>query len=473
MALSIHWLRLLVLVGFSAVSIVHADDRPNLLFIVADDQAEWAMGCSGHQEAKTPHMDRLAREGVRLTNCFTPTPVCSPSRVAILTSRFGTEVGIYDWLNPDKEPQHGLDPNTIAWPRILSAAGYRTGLIGKWHLGLQEQFQPDKFGYQHFMGFLGGGATPLNPELTVDGQKRKVNGFIVDLLADDALEFLRKDPGRPFALSLHFREPHAPYAPLPESEAKWSASVDPTVPNPDFPKLNISRVKQLTKDYLGSVAAIDRNLGRILDELDRLKLSDNTLVIYTSDHGYNIGQHGILHKGNGSWILTENPPATEHIPSGLRPNMYDTSLRVPALIRWPKRIPAGKTIDRTITHLDWLPTILSATDATLPSNTKIHGQTILPLITGQGPLNRTDDLYTEFSVQHTMRADMRSYRTPQWKLMQDFLNPGRDELYDLQADPGETKNLANSDRPDAQTAYKHLAQLIRARMMKLHDPFLK
>ena len=189
MALSIHWLRLLVLVGFSAVSIVHADDRPNLLFIVADDQAEWAMGCSGHQEAKTPHMDRLAREGVRLTNCFTPTPVCSPSRVAILTSRFGTEVGIYDWLNPDKEPQHGLDPNTIAWPRILSAAGYRTGLIGKWHLGLQEQFQPDKFGYQHFMGFLGGGATPLNPELTVDGQKRKVNGFIVDLLAYDALEF--------------------------------------------------------------------------------------------------------------------------------------------------------------------------------------------------------------------------------------------------------------------------------------------
>ena len=473
MAPSFHWLRLLVLAGCSAVSVVHADDRPNLLFIVADDQAEWAMGCSGHKEAKTPNMDRLAREGVRLTNCFTPTPVCSPSRVAILTSRCGTEVGIYDWLNPDKEPQNGLDPNTVAWPRILSAAGYRTGLIGKWHLGLQEQFQPDKFGYQHFMGFLGGGATPSNPELTVDGQKRKVNGFIVDLLADDALEFLRKDSGRPFALSVHFREPHAPYAPLPESEAKWSASVDPTVPNPDFPKLNIPRVKQLTKDYLGSVAAIDRNLGRILDELDRLKLSDNTLVIYTSDHGYNIGQHGILHKGNGAWILTENPPATEHIPSGLRPNMYDTSLRVPALIRWPKRIPAGKAIDRTVTHLDWLPTILSATETTLPSNTRIHGQTILPLITGDGPLNRTDDLYTEFSVQHTMRADMRSYRTPQWKLTQDFLNPGRDELYDLQADPGETYNLANSDRHDAQTAYKQLAQLIRARMTELHDPFLK
>ena len=464
---------LLILIGCAAVSIVNADDRPNLLFIVTDDQAEWAMGCSGNEDAKTPNMDRLAREGIRLTKCFTPTPVCSPSRVAILTSRYGTEVGIYDWLNPDKEPLHGLDPNTVAWPAILSAAGYRTGLIGKWHLGLQDQFQPDKFGYQHFMGFLGGGATPLNPELTVGGQKRKVNGFIVDVLADDALEFLRKNSDRPFALSVHFREPHAPYTPLPDSEAKWSASVDPTVPNPDFPKLNVSRVKQLTKDYLGSVAAIDRNLGRILDELDRLKLSDNTLVIYTSDHGYNIGQHGILHKGNGTWILTENPPASENIPSGLRPNMYDTSLRVPALIRWPKRIPAGKTIDRTITHLDWLPTILSATGTALPSNTRIHGQTILPLITGQGPLNRTDDLYTEFSVQHTMRADMRSYRTTQWKLMQDFLNPGRDELYDLQADPGETNNLASSEHPDARIAYKHLAGLIRARMTELRDPFLK
>src|SRR5690349_8069515 len=96
--------------------------RPNILFIVTDDQAEWAMSCSGHPDAKTPNLDRIAREGVRLTNCFTPTPVCSPSRVAILTSRYGTEVGIFDWLNPNKEPEHGLDPKTPAWPRLLAAA---------------------------------------------------------------------------------------------------------------------------------------------------------------------------------------------------------------------------------------------------------------------------------------------------------------------------------------------------------------
>lgn len=468
-----NWFWLLTIVCCFVVSAASADDRPNLLFVVADDQAEWSMGCSGNKDARTPNMDRLAREGIRLTNCFTPTPVCSPSRVAILVGRYGTEMGIYDWLNPTKEPQHGLDPATVAWPRILSAAGYRTGLIGKWHLGLQEQFQPDKFGYQYFMGFLPGGVTPVNPELTVNGQKQTVKGFVVDLLVDDALEFLKKESGRPFALSVHFREPHTPYTPLPPTEAAWSATIDPTIPNPDFPGLDIPKVKQMTKDYLGSVAAVDRNLGRMLDELDRLKLSDNTLVIYTSDHGYNIGQHGVWHKGNGRWILTDNPPATQHIPSGQRPNMFDTSLRVPALIRWPKRIPAGTTIGRTITHLDWLPTILSATGTSLPDNTVIRGQTILPLITGQGPLDRSDDLYTEFSIQHSMRADMRSYRTSRWKLMQDFLTAGRDELYDLQADPGETNNLASSDRADAKAAYKELAQLIRDRMIELRDPFLK
>lgn len=458
---------------WSLASPAFADDRPNLLFVVADDQAEWVMGCAGYREARTPNMDRLAREGVRLTNCFTPTPVCSPSRVAILTSRYGTEVGIFDWLNPEKEPQHGLPSDTVAWPQLLSAAGYRTGLIGKWHLGLQQVSSPHKFGYQHFMGFPGGGCPNRDPELIVSGQKRKMHGFVVDLLIDDALQFLQQEPGRPFALSVHFREPHSPYTPLPDSEAEWSASVDPPIPNPDFPKLDVERVRKLTKEYMGSVAAVDRNLGRLLAELDRLNLASNTIVIFTSDHGYNIGQHGVWHKGNGSWILTEKPPAMGQIPSGLRPNMFDTSLRVPALIRWPGKIPTGKTIDRTITHLDWLPTIVAAAGASLPPKTPIHGQSVLPLLTGHGTLDRSDDLYTEFSVQHTMRADMRSYRTTRWKLMQDFLNLGRDELYDLQNDPGETTNLARSDREDARAAYDDLANRIRNKMTELHDPFLK
>lgn len=444
--------------------------RPNVLFIVADDQAEWAMSCSGHPEAKTPNLDRIAREGVRLTNCFTPTPVCSPSRVSILTSRYGTEVGILDWLNPNKEPERGLDPKTPAWPKLLAEAGYRTGLIGKWHLGLKDEFHPSVFGYQHFMGFRGGGNSPRNPELEVEGQVRKVDGFIVDLLTDDALKFLQREPGRSFALSLHFREPHAPYAPVPDSEQRAFAGLDPKVPNPDFPKLDTARVKKLTREYLASVAAVDRNVGRVLDELDRLKLANNTLVIFTSDHGYNIGHHGILHKGNAAWILTEFPLGTANVPANQRPNMFDTSLRVPAVIRWPKSISAGRVVSRTVTHLDWFPTLLEATGVAFPTRATIRGRSVLNLLRGEGTFDRSDDLYTEFSVQHTMRADMRSYRTSEWKLKRDFLNTDRDELYDLRNDPGETTNLATSDRPEAKASLAKLSKLIRQRMTELGDP---
>ncbi len=446
--------------------------RPNVLFIVADDHAEWALGCSGHPNAQTPALDQLAREGVRLTNCFTPTPVCSPSRVSILTSRYGTELGIQDWINPNAEPELGLDPKTPAWPRLLAAAGYRTGLIGKWHLGTQDRFHPSQFGYQYFMGFRAGGNSPQDPELEINGDVRKVPGFIVDRLGDDAIQFLRREPGKPFALSLHFREPHRPYAPLPPTEQEAFAVVDPVLPQPVFPKLDEQRVKQLTRDYLGSVAAIDRNVGRVLDELNRLGLAENTLVIYTSDHGYNIGQHGVWHKGNGSWILTENPPGTDKVPEGCRPNMFDTSLRVPAIVRWPKQIPAGRVIDRTVTHFDWFPTLLDVAGVDLPAGTKIQGRSVLQLWEDRGPFDRSDDLYTEYSVHHTMRADMRSYRTSDWKLTLDFLNPGRDELYHLSADPHETQNLATSDRPDARAARTELTQRIRAKMQELKDPLL-
>lgn len=460
---------------WSSISFAAETKRPNILFIVADDQAEWAMSCSGHPEAKTPNLDRIAREGVRLTNCFTPTPVCSPSRVSILTSRYGTEVGILDWLNPNKEPEHGLDPKTPAWPKLLAAAGYRTALIGKWHLGLKDEFHPSVFGYQHFMGFRGGGNSPRDPQLEVDGKVGKVEGFIVDLVADDALKFLQREPGRPFALSLHFREPHAPYAPVPESEETAFKGLDPKVPNPDFPKLDVARVRKLTREYLASVAAVDRNVGRVLDELDRLKLADNTLVIFTSDHGYNIGHHGILHKGNASWIRTTNgdPPGTANIPADKRPNMFDTSLRVPCVIRWPKMIPVGRVIGRTVTHLDWFPTVLEAAGVNIPTGVTLRGRSVLNLLRGEGTFDRTDDLYTEFSVQHTMRADMRCYRTTEWKLKRDFLNTDRDELYDLKNDPGETMNLASSDLPEAKAAFARLAKLIQQQMVELGDPISK
>lgn len=446
---------------------------PNILFIVTDDQGAWAMGCSGNKDARTPSLDRIAREGVRLTNCFTPTPVCSPARASIMTSRYGSEVGIQDWINPRSEAELGLDPSFPVWPRYLVQAGYRTGLIGKWHLGTADRFHPSVFGYQHFMGFRSGGNTPLDPELEVDGKTQMVPGYVVDLVGEGALKFLREQSDKPFALSVHFREPHRPYVPLPADEEKFANEVNPTIPNPDFPKLDIARVRQYTKEYLGSIAAIDRNVGNLLDELDRRNLTENTLVIFTSDHGYNIGHHGVWHKGNGSWILTENPPATPNVGSGHCPNMFDTSLRVPALIRWPGKVQPGSTLDRTVTHLDWFPTLLEVAKIPLPSEVALRGTSIVPLLTNTGSWTRNDDLYTEFSIHNTMRSDMRSWRTTDWKLKRDFLEPERDQLFNLAVDPDETTNLISSQSPAAQAVLKDLSDRIQSQMHLLNDPLLK
>ena len=131
------------------VSPLIAAELPNILFIFTDDQAPWALGLSGYPHAKTPHMDRLFREGAYLVNAFTTKPVCSPSRAGLMASRYGTELVITDWINPRNEPHHGLDPKTVSWPRLLAKAGYRTGLIGKWHLGTLDKYHPTKFGYQY------------------------------------------------------------------------------------------------------------------------------------------------------------------------------------------------------------------------------------------------------------------------------------------------------------------------------------
>ena len=143
--------------------------RPNILFVYTDDQAPWALGASGNPQAHTPNMDRLAAEGAYLTNSFVTTPVCSPSRVGLLCSRYGSEMGITDWINPKLEPDLGLDPSTPTWARDLQRAGYTTGLVGKWHLGIQDHQHPSLFGYQEFTGFRPGGNKTKDPELEVNG----------------------------------------------------------------------------------------------------------------------------------------------------------------------------------------------------------------------------------------------------------------------------------------------------------------
>ena len=443
-----------------------AADRPNIVFVYTDDQAPTAVGISGTGQLKTPHMDRLFHQGARLENSFVTTPVCSPSRAGLMTSRYGTELGITDWINPQWEPSHGLDPKTVTWPELLSDAGYRTGLVGKWHLGTLDRFHPTR------TGFRTGGNTPKDPVLEFAGKTRQFEGFTPDILTDHAVDFVRRNRNRPFLLCLHFRAPHAAWLPVPDGDWTPYKDLDPTIPNPDYPRLDVAKVKRMTREYYASVASVDRNVGRLLAVLDQLELTDNTIIAFTSDHGYNLGHNGVWYKGNAQWQLTEPPPQRwPHIPSRQRPNLYDQSLRVPTAVRWPGVIEPGSVITETVTNLDWYPTLLAMVGAVLPRKVLVRGHSFLPLLRGE-KVAWDNDLYAEYSMKHGAQTHMRAWRTPKWKLMVDFLNDGRVELYNLQLDPVETANLAESQDPDIQRVRKRLHGRIVQMVRQINGPAL-
>jgi uncharacterized sulfatase len=409
--------------------------RMNVVAIVTDDQASWSLGAYGSADARTPVLDRLAREGVLFRNAFVTTPVCSPSRAGFLTGRYGTELGIRDWISPEEAAGGlGLPPGTPTWPAILREHGWRTALVGKWHLGRGPRSHPSSFGLDRFFGFLDGGNTPMDPTLEVEGRERTLAGPIPDLLADEAIRFVTESRERPFALLLHLREPHTPYGPVPEADTAALSGVDPAIP--DVRGLDRDQVKGWTREYLASVHAIDRNVGRLLDALDRLGLRERTLVLFTSDNGYNIGHHAIHTKGNGHWVAGG-------VPGPPRPNMFDTSLRVPLLVRGPG-VPAGREVSATVTQLDTLPSLLSLLDVPLPAGLRQHGSDFSPLLRGEA-VSWRDTLFGEFDMHHYTIARMRMIRTAHHKLVRYLGASFQDELYDLHEDPGETRNLYRSE----------------------------
>jgi uncharacterized sulfatase len=228
----------------------------------------------------------------------------------------------------------------------------------------------------------------------------------------------------------------------------------------------------MTREYYASIASVDRNVGRVLDAIDTLGLRDNTIVIFTSDHGYNTGHHGLWFKGNAKWQTTELPPQRyANIPAPIRPNLYDQALRVPAAVRWPARIAAGTVVKPTISNLDWYPTLLAMTGVPLPAEAEIHGRNAWPLLAGES-LDWDNDLYSEYSMRHGAKVDMRCWRTPEWKLVIDFANAGREELYDLANDPLERSNLIDSSDEKVRHVRRELEAKIRARMHDLGDPAL-
>jgi uncharacterized sulfatase len=436
--------------------------RYNIISIVTDDQGRWAVGAYGNRECRTPNMDRLAREGARFLNAFVATPVCSPSRASFLTGRYGTQMGITDWIAPvESDAGLGLPREAMTWIEALQKHGYVTGLIGKWHLGGQSQFHPTRRGFDHFFGFLGGGNTPMNPTLEVDGKVAKLKGPLPDILTDNALGFIKKNKDRPFALCLHFRAPHLPYGPVPEQDAAPFKDLDPTVPQ--APGADVKKVKAWTRDYYASIHSVDRNLGRLLALLDELGLTNKTIVLFTSDHGYMIGHHGLHTKGNSFWIAGGvNGPK--------RPNMFELSIAVPLLIRWPGVVKPRTEMPEMVSNIDTFASVLGMLKVPMPPGYKQQGRDFSPLLRGEKAPWR-DAVFAQYDLHNGGLAYMRTIRTSRWHLIRHHFTNGLDELYDLEADPDEGRNLYKLPKYDG--IRDELQRRLTQWQVSIDDPILQ
>jgi uncharacterized sulfatase len=440
------------------------DSRPNVLVIYTDDQARWGVGAYGNPEVVTPNLDRLAGSGARFLNAFTVTPVCSPSRAEMMTGRLGTQVSITDWINAGVEPGLGLSPAEVTWPERLRASGYDGILCGKWHLGERPEHHPTRRGYGAFFGFLGGGNRPIDPTLEVDGERKKLDGSLPDHLVDRAIAFIDAPRTAPFLVSVHFRAPHTPYAPVPEVDSAAVAALDPTLPDPGPGlTLNAERVKKITREYYASIHSVDRNVGRLLDHLDAKGLTDRTIVIFSSDHGYMIGHHGLWHKGNATWLAEGR--------SGPRPNMFEESIRVPLVVRWPGVTSPGQVIESVVSNLDLFPSILEMVGIGVPPTLRIHGRSFVPLLRGGAPGGWDDTLYGQYDMHHYKVARMRMVRTPEWKLIRHYEPDEPDELYHLATDPTERENLSGS--AEQAEVRQGLERKLEAWMRSTGDPLAR
>ena len=454
-------------------------DQPNILFICTDDQAPWALGASGNEQAVTPKMDRLLGQGAYLVNSFVSTPVCSPSRAATLTGRYGHESGVRNWVQFNARANgQGIDPASVTTPELLQAAGYSTALIGKWHLGLEKEHHPNRHGFDYFMGHLQGGFAVDNPTFERNGKPVTFEGLTADVLADDVIarldNYTSGNDGKPFFIAWHTRAPHTKWLPVaPEDMAPYNQpGFRAAVPN--YPDLDRERVDRWMKEYLSSTRSVDRNLGRVMAALEERGLADNTIVIYTSDHGYNMGHHGIWHKGNGHWILKHDVPRDGNIGENQRPNMWENSIRVPSFVRWPGKIEPGSRIEADTTNLDWFPTILAMAGVEQPEGLGIRGENLVPLLTGKAEDTKRDGVFSFLSFYgeyaRVFIEELRMWRTDRWKLVRDFRNPHLDEFYDLLKDPGETRNEINN--PEYRQIVERYHQKIMREMRDSNDPAL-
>jgi uncharacterized sulfatase len=452
-----------------------ADERPNIVVLLADDLGWRDLACTGHKHHRTPHLDRLAREGISFTGAHSAAPICSASRAALLTGKSaarlnyefvpkfeaGRQQGPWPMITPDYPTE--LPPATPTVASLLKAAGYSTAFAGKWHLnrhqghylGWRTGHGPESFGFdQAFDDF---GAHPYGY-----GKEKpapiKGDAFPEDSLTGKAVDFIRNDHDRPFLLWLSFYHVHDPFHSPCVDRVAWHQS---QLPENASPK---------RAHYAAMVETLDHEVGRILDALDAAGHTKNTLIVFTSDNG-------------GHPEVSTNGPLR-----GSKWNLYQGGLRVPLLARWPGRSPAGSTCADTLTGSDLPATLLDA--AGLPTTSATDGTSVLPRLKGESdsptgrdriltwhfPFYQPETRYAEtrrgtgvedFAISQTQPT--AAIRSGNWKLIHHF-EDGRDELFDLAADPSESNDRSDSEKPRTLELRRTLFEQLTASKARLPRP---
>ncbi|CAG7608923.1 N-acetylglucosamine-6-O-sulfatase [Paenibacillus solanacearum] len=463
---------------------MNAHTRPNILFIMSDDHASHAMSCYGSRINETPNIDRIANEGMRFDNCFCTNSICSPSRAAILT-------GMYNHLNGVKSINDDFDGRQMTYPKLLQAEGYQTAIVGKWHLGHGGDADPTGFDYWTVVPGQGHYHDPVFIEM---GERKRYPGYVTDLTADFCIDWLdRRDKDRPFMLMCHHKAPHRPWEPA----AKYANLYeDIEIPEPETfyddysnraqaaheAKMRIDRdmkdqvdlkglppegltpleqkkwrYQRYIKDYLRCVASIDENVGRLLDYLDKEGLTDNTIVVYTSDQGFFLGDHGWYDKRF----------------------MYEESLRMPFVVRYPRVIKPGSVTEAMTLNIDFPSTFLDYAGVAIPK--EMQGHSLRPVFEGMKP----DDWRTSMYYRYWMHLDEHhnvyshyGIRTDRYKLIYYYAEalgtsgsmeekrPPEWELFDLDKDPHELNNVYSD------SAYAEIVPALKAEMHALQRAVL-
>jgi arylsulfatase A-like enzyme len=454
---------LLALVG--ACTADEEPARPNILFVFSDDHAAHAVSAYGSVINRTPNIDRLAREGMLFRNAFVTNSICAPSRATVLTGQYGH-------LNGVPTNRDSLHATAVTFPGLLRRAGYQTAIVGKWHLKARPK------GFDHFEVLRDQG-TYYNPVFFTADDSVAYEGYTTDVITDRALTWLEqeRDPSRPFLLMYQHKAPHREWAPGPEhldlyadrdvpepatlfddwsgrasaahtqemtiardltegdlklfppgnltagQRALWDAAYAPrnrefAEAEPEGDALVRWKYQRYIKDYLRVIASVDDNLGRMLDYLDREGLTDNTVVVYTSDQGFFLGDHGWFDK---RW-------------------MYEESLRTPLLVRWPAGVAPGSVNEDLVQNLDLAETFLDLAGVPIPD--AMQGRSLVPLLRGRAPSDWRDAIYYQYFEYPGWHMVRRHYgvRTRTHKLIH-YYEIGEWELFDLEADPHELHSV--------------------------------